>query len=82
MICEKIGKFLTTSSTDSAILKVLYLKIVLKVCVTIKENHKEITEKLDVDLFKSDHINQVLILIAGLSDKLGSACRFEVAVQR
>lgn len=55
MVCEKTDEFPTTSSTenfleeDSVILKVLYLKIVCKLCVTITENRtgKKIAEKLD-----------------------------------
>lgn len=82
-VFEKIGEFLTTSSIknvledDSAVLKVLYLKIV---CVTIKKNHtdKEIPEKLDMDLKKSDDINNGLIL----TSRRGSAARLEVLIIR
>ena len=84
MVCEKNHEFPTTSWTenfwedDSAILKVLHLKTVRKVCVTIKENHtgKKIAEKLDMDLVRSDHIKHTLMLTSRVSDKIGSAMRW------
>ena len=72
LVCEKVGERLIASSIenfledDSAILKALYLKIVRKVCLPIKENHEEIAENLYINLVKSDHINHVLISTAGL----------------
>ena len=82
-IFEKIGEFLTTSSIenvledDSFVLKVLFLKIF---CVTIKKNHtdREIPEKLDMDLEKSDDISNGLILTL----RRGSAARLEVLLIR
>ena len=67
MVRLKIGQFLTTFSIenfleyDSAILKILYLKIVLRVCAPIKKNRKQIAENLDVDLVKSDRIIHIII---------------------
>ena len=67
MVRLKIGQFITTFSIenfleyDSAILKILYLKIVLRVCAPIKKNRKQIAENLDVDLVKSDRIIHIII---------------------
>ena len=56
------------------------LKIFPRVGAPIKENHKEITENLDVDLVKSNHINHIIISPSRLWDKLRLSSRLEVRV--